>query len=304
MSVPQFDQARAMSLINKKDLTNLIWTDKSTKEKVFNYWETLQKNDLFMSNKTEELSTWEMADHNIRYTQKWRKHIPRPDFANNEIIHEHGHLIGYVGLLMGLPCIELMSSEEQFSKWHEPTLKGDYILCYAQTELAHGSDIQSIKTTATYDPNTEKFVINTPSLEAYKYWPGDLGYAANFAIVYAQLFTNGKNYGVFPLMVQIRDLKTHKPLPGISIGDMGPKLGHTWKDNGWLAFDNISVDRNALFGRYVSVEPNGKFKTKGNMKIMYASMMYVRESILAGSAKGLACGTLVALRYSHIRTQF
>jgi acyl-CoA oxidase len=44
--------------------------------------------------------------------------------------------------------------------------------CYAQTELAHGSDVQNLETTATYDKNTETFVINTPTINATKWWIG------------------------------------------------------------------------------------------------------------------------------------
>jgi acyl-CoA oxidase len=35
-------------------------------------------------------------------------------------------------------------------------------------------------------------------------------------------------------MVQIRDVETHLPLPGIQVGDLGAKLGYQSKDNGWL----------------------------------------------------------------------
>ena len=48
---------------------------------------------------------------------------------------------------------------------------------------------------------------------------------SNHAIVMAQLISNGKNYGPHAFVVQVRDLKTHKPLPGITAGDVGPKFG-------------------------------------------------------------------------------
>jgi len=37
---------------------------------------------------------------------------------------------------------------------------------------------------------------------------------ATHAIVMAKLITNGKECGVQPFLIQIRDKKTHKPLPG------------------------------------------------------------------------------------------
>lgn len=44
-------------------------------------------------------------------------------------------------------------------------------------------------------------------------------------------------------IVQIRDEETHKRMPGIDCGDMGPKMGYLGKDNGWLTFDKVVVPR-------------------------------------------------------------
>ena len=57
--------------------------------------------------------------------------------------------------------------------------------CYAQTEIGHGSNVQGLKTTATLDMNTDEFVIQTPSKDATKFWPGDLGVFATHAVVAA-----------------------------------------------------------------------------------------------------------------------
>lgn len=46
----------------------------------------------------------------------------------------------------------------------EPALRYQILGCYAQTELAHGSDMNKIETTATYDKTTQEFVVHTPSL--------------------------------------------------------------------------------------------------------------------------------------------
>ena len=85
-------------------------------------------------------------------------------------------------------------------------------------------------------------------------WPGELGFLSNYALVYAKLIFNGKNKGVHPFMVQIRDNSTHKPLKGVVVGDIGPKLGYSTKDNGFLAFENYRIPLNSLLARYVRIE--------------------------------------------------
>lgn len=44
--------------------------------------------------------------------------------------------------------------------------------CSLQTELGHGTFIRGLETTATYDPSTKEFVLNSPTLTSYKWWPG------------------------------------------------------------------------------------------------------------------------------------
>jgi acyl-CoA oxidase len=54
----------------------------------------------------------------------------------------------------------------------------------------------------------------------------------NYAVVMAQLYSLGKNHGIHPFIVQLRDEETHKPLPGITVGDIGNKLGYNTWNNG------------------------------------------------------------------------
>ena len=99
------------------------------------------------------------------------------------------------------------------------------ITSYVQTEIGHGSDIQKLKTCCTFDQETQEFVFNTPDIKAYKWWPGDLALFCNYVLVMARLISNGKDHGVFPFFFKIRDPETHKLLPGLTVGDIGPKLG-------------------------------------------------------------------------------
>jgi len=226
--------------------------------------------------------------------------------GNNIHIYNHlsNQLPGSIGVMMFLPYIRYLGTEEQVAKWLEPTLRMEIIGTYAQTEMAHGSDVRSLETTATLDLNTDEFVINTPTLTSTKWWPGELGLVANHVICMAQLIIKGKNYGVHGFLVQIRDLETNKTLPGIEAGDIGEKFGFNTKDNGYLKFDNVRIPRDNMLMKYARVEKNGEFSRKGNEKVGYAVMMQIRNHIGFGSWKVLSHASTIAVRYSLVRTQF
>lgn len=60
------------------------------------------------------------------------------------------------------------------------------------------------------------------------------------------MIINGKDYGVQPFMVQVREVETHKPLPGIDMGDIGPKIGYNTKENGYMIFNDVRIPRTNL----------------------------------------------------------
>lgn len=92
--------------------------------------------------------------------------------------------------------IVFLASEEQKQRWL-PKIDNLQILgCYAQTELSHGSNVAGLETTATYDKETDEFIIHTPSIKAIKFWPGGLGIFATHAVVMAQMIIDGNKYGV------------------------------------------------------------------------------------------------------------
>ncbi|KAI5306591.1 fatty-acyl coenzyme A oxidase [Ascosphaera atra] len=129
---------------------------------------------------------------------------------------------------MFLITLRNQTTEEQKKLFLEPAEHYEYIGCYAQTELGHGSNVRGLETTATWNPEDKTFTIHSPSLTASKWWIGSLGKVANHAVIMAQLIIKGKNYGPTPFIVQIRDLKTHEPLENIHVGDVGPKFGYKY----------------------------------------------------------------------------
>jgi len=64
-----------------------------------------------------------------------------------------------------------------------------------------------------------------------------MGLHATHAIVYARCILKGEDYGVQPFMTPIRSIEDHKTLPGVTVGDIGTKLGYNSMDNGFLSFN-------------------------------------------------------------------
>jgi len=120
-----------------------------------------------------------------------------------------------------LPYLRQQASDEQAAYWVPLAESGKILGCYCQTELGHGTEVSAIETTATFDEETDEFVVHSPALASTKFWPGALGYAANYAIVFARLIVRGKDLGIHSFMVQIRALEDHRPLEGVELGDVG-----------------------------------------------------------------------------------
>ncbi|KAF5012777.1 hypothetical protein FDECE_1197 [Fusarium decemcellulare] len=205
------------------------------------------------------------------------------------------------------------TNDAQRAYWLKRCEDWDIIGAYAQTELGHGSNVQGIETTATWDQATKEFIIHSPSLTAAKWWNGTLGRTANHATIIAQLIlpdpaTNGqeyKSFGPHAFIVQVRDMKTHEPLDGIVVGDIGPKFGYASMDNAYMLLNKIRVPHSALLSRYSSVDPEtGAYHAPENRAVVYGSLTHARKRIVMAARLILARSTTVAIRYCAVRRQF
>ncbi|XP_053611166.1 probable peroxisomal acyl-coenzyme A oxidase 1 isoform X1 [Plodia interpunctella] len=204
---------------------------------------------------------------------------------------------------MFVPTIMGQGTPEQQAEWLPKATAMKVIGTYAQTELGHGTFLRGLETTATYDENTEEFIINTPTLTANKWWPGGLGHTVNHCIVVAQLYIKGECYGVHPFIVQLRDMETHQPLPGISLGEIGPKLGFQTANNGFLAFDNFRIPRKNMLMKNSQVLKDGTYVKSKNDKLTYGTMVMVRVTIVRDAAYFLSLAATTAVRYAAVRHQ-
>lgn len=87
-----------------------------------------------------------------------------------------------------------------------------------------------------------------------------MGKTANHVLLFARLISQGKDHGVNVFIIPIRDSQNHEPLPGVVVGDVGPKIGFKTSDQGFLSFDNVRYPKSALLSRFVSISKDGTFK--------------------------------------------
>lgn len=181
--------------------------------------------------------------------------------------------------------------------------------CFALTEMSHGSNVQGMLTTATFDPEEKKFIINTPIERAAKFWIGGASQTSNMSIVGANLIVNGKNFGVHMFIVQLRDTKTHELMSGITISDCGGKFGLHGVDNGMIFFRNVSVPLEALLDKVTQVDESGKVESKFPRKsqrfaIQLSGLCDGRVKLLINSSLGGIKSLAIGLRFAAVRRQF
>lgn len=120
---------------------------------------------------------------------------------------------------------------------------------------------------------------------------------------FAQLVINGESKGVQSFLVQLRDLETHEPLPGIRIGDIGSKMGLQGVDNGWIQFDHVRVPRFNMLRRYAHVTREGTFVQTHKAQMAYAALIGTRGKLVTLSVGILKRALTIAVRYCAVRRQ-
>ncbi|MFW2238548.1 acyl-CoA dehydrogenase family protein [Rhodococcus opacus] len=184
----------------------------------------------------------------------------------------------------------------------------DLLGCFAMTETGHGSDVQALETTATYDADAGEFVIHSPTPSSRKDYIGGAAQHATMAAVFAQLITGGESQGVHCFVVPIRD-EDGNDLPGVHTSDCGYKGGLPGVDNGRITFDQVRIPRENLLNKYADVEPDGTYTSpidNANRRFFTMVGTLVRGRVTVGGSAGAAARVAlsIATRYALQRRQF
>jgi acyl-CoA oxidase len=209
--------------------------------------------------------------------------------------------------LFGSAVLQL-GTKEHHDKWLPGIMDLSIPGAFAMTEIGHGSDVAAVGTTATYDPDTEEFVIHTPFRGATKEYLGNAGLHGIAATVFAQLITNGVNHGVHCFYVPLRG-EDGNDLPGIGREDDGLKGGLNGIDNGRLSFDHVRVPRTNLLNKYGDVAADGTYSSAIDSPgrrffTMLGTLVQGRVSLDGAASWASALGLHIAITYATQRRQF
>ncbi|MEW9872978.1 acyl-CoA dehydrogenase [Arthrobacter sp. HS15c] len=202
-----------------------------------------------------------------------------------------------------------LGTEEHHAKWLPGIMNLDIPGCFAMTETGHGSDVASIATTATYDAETQEFVLHTPFRAAWKDYIGNAATDGLGAVVFAQLVTGGVNHGVHAFYVDLRDPASKEFLPGIGGEDDGVKGGLNGIDNGRLHFTNVRIPRTNLLNRYGNVDADGTYTSSiaspgRRFFTMLGTLVQGRVSLDGAAVAASKIALKAAIQYATERRQF
>jgi acyl-CoA oxidase len=201
-----------------------------------------------------------------------------------------------------------LGTEEHHKAYLADTITGDLLGCFAMTETGHGSNVQALETTATYDADTDEFVINTPDDSARKDYIGNAAMHARLAVVFAQLDVGGEARGVHAFVVPIRDTEGNVA-SGVRIEDCGQKIGLNGVDNGRIWFDQVRVPRKAMLNQHAEVRDDGTYYSAienpdKRFFMMLGTLVQGRVSVGGAAISASKVALAVAVKYALVRRQF
>ncbi len=204
--------------------------------------------------------------------------------------------------------IHMLGTERHHKRYLKDVGTLDLPGCYAMTEIGHGSNVRDLETTATYDPDTDTFVLHTPRESARKIYIGNAAAHGQLATYYAQLIVGEERHGVHAFLVPIRN-KDGSLCEGVSIEDNGVKMGLNGVDNGSIALNQVRIPRENLLNRFGDVDENGVYQSDiasagKRFFSMLGTLVGGRVSVAKGALSSAKVALAIAIRYGAQRRQF
>ncbi len=269
------------------------------------------------------------AEHRERVFQQLRVLVAEgaiqrafPEYAGGQNNHG-GNIAAFEELVVADPSLQIkagvqwglfaaailhLGTEEHHRRWLPDAASLQLIGAFAMTETGHGSDVANIGTTATYDVESQEFVIHTPFRAAWKDYIGNAALHGRACVLFAQLIVRGVNHGVHAFFVPLRDEQGNF-LPGVGGEDDGLKGGLNGIDNGRLHFDSVRIPRTNLLNRYGDVAADGTYSSPISSPgrrffTMLGTLVQGRVSLDGAAVAAMKVALHVAVRYGSERRQF
>ncbi|MCG9793004.1 acyl-CoA dehydrogenase family protein [Flavobacterium algicola] len=232
-------------------------------------------------------------------------------FAIMETLSYHDlSLVIKFGVQFGLwgMSVQSLGTEKHYTKYLKDIGTLKIPGCFAMTETHHGSNVKGLETTATYNHQSQTFIIHTPHEKAQKEYIGNAALHGQMATVFAKLIIDGHDYGVNAFIVPLRS-EDGVVLEGVTIGDCGHKMGLNGVDNGTIRFNNVSIPKENMLDRFASVNDNGEFESpipSDNRRFftMLGTLVGGRIGIPRSALAAAKTGLTIAIRYGDQRRQF
>ncbi|KOV79774.1 hypothetical protein ADL03_35910 [Nocardia sp. NRRL S-836] len=183
-------------------------------------------------------------------------------------------------------------SPEQVDRYHDEITQMHEVYAFCCTEIGGGTNLREIRTTVSWNHAEQCFTLDTPTDAACKFWIGNIKHAATVGMVLARLVIDGEDLGHHWFRVPLRNEENGPALPGITILSCDPKGGIQANQVGGARFTGVRLPREALMGRYSSVDADGRFSSTlpdAGTRFVKSIETFVQERIFPLSAGARAC---------------
>ncbi|GGV52189.1 acyl-CoA dehydrogenase [Streptomyces spectabilis] len=277
------------------------------------HWRKAVSTDVFRYRPGSDRERWELAYARLRAlnAELAAPHLLPADPRGLAALHEWAAVVDgatatvagiHYNFFLGSLHDDTVSVPRDLSAFHAMRRIGVF-LC---TERAHGNDVAALETTASYDRDSQTFVLHTPNPGAAKFMPNTSPAGGpKSAVVAARLVVEEQDHGVFLFLAPLTD--TDGPLPGVTVTALPARTGSP-VDHCVTSFDHVQLPRTALLqgphgrltqdGRVISDVRATRKRVGHAIGRVTVGKLCMSAATLGGSRAALA----IAVRYAHRRT--